>query len=294
MIRVNPSRMLNFLHTFSPQPILFTAGPFHIYWYGLIVVTGIIAAILVAVRLGRFYDFSSDLIFDLSFWLILGGLSGARLYDVILELPYYIDQPLAVFKVWQGGLAIHGAILGGLISLYLFSKKYKHNFWLLASLVVPGLALALSIGRWGNYFNQEIFGLPTSLPWGIPIDISHRPDAYMNFEYFHPTFLYESIGSFIIFIVLLLMHRYFIRSKATSYLPDSLRDSMRAGQLSAISFLFLYSLLRFLLEFIRLDRTPVVFGLRWPQWISLLIILISTGLIIYARIRPTLDKSKVT
>jgi phosphatidylglycerol:prolipoprotein diacylglycerol transferase len=274
--------MFTFLHTFNPQPILISLGPFHIYWYGLIVVTGIIAAILVAVRLGRFYDFSSDLIFDLSFWLIVGGLLGARLYDVLLELPYYIEQPLAVFKVWRGGLAIHGAILGGLLSLYLFSKKYKHNFWLLSSLVVPGLTLALSIGRWGNYFNQEIFGLPTSLPWGIPIDITHRPDAYMNFEYFHPTFLYESIGSFIIFVVLLLMHRYFIRSKATSY------------QLSTISFLMTYSLLRFSLEFIRLDRTPVVLGLRWPQWISFLIILISIGWLIYARIRPPLDKSKVT
>lgn len=254
--------MSNFLHTFNPSPILATIGPINIYWYGFFVVSGILSALTVSLYLAKLYNIKSDIIIDLAFWLIVGGLIGARVYEVFLELPYYLASPLSILKVWQGGLAIHGALIGGLISLWLFLKKYNHDFWQLAGVISLGLPLGQAIGRWGNYFNQELFGLPTNLPWGIPINPANRPWLYENYEYFHPTFLYESLGNFIIFLILLSINFYWIKkSKKTS-----------GFQLILFSYLFLYSCLRFALEFIRLDPTPIVFGLRFPQLASLVVI----------------------
>lgn len=262
--------MFTFLHAFHPQPILLSLGPINIRWYGLLVVLGMMAALFVAVRLAKFYGINAETIIDLGFWLIIFGLIGARFYDVILELPYYLKYPLAVFKVWQGGLAIHGAIFAGLITVYLFARKNNLNFWLTASIIAPGLALAMAIGRWGNYFNQELFGLPTNLPWGIPIDFVYRPTEYLSFQYFHPTFLYESIGNFLIFLILLLVHRQIIKKQGTDETPPVTRYV-----LCVMCFLILYSVLRFSLEFIKIDPTPIILGLRWPQAASLIIIIVS-------------------
>jgi len=250
--------MFNFLHTFHPSPILISLGPINIYWYGVSIVLGILSAIAVAIYLAKPYNLKPETIIDLAAWLIIGGLVGARLYDIGLEWQYYSAQPLDILKVWQGGLAIHGAIIGGLIALWLYAKKYQQNFWQLAAIVATSLPLAQAVGRWGNYFNQELFGYPANLPWGIPIDLIHRPFGYLNFEYFQPTFLYESLGNLIIFIILIFFH---FHKRATSY------------ELQVTSYLFMYSSLRFTTEFFRLDATPVIFGLRFPQLISLLIII---------------------
>lgn len=255
-----------FLHSFHPAPVLISFGPINIYWYGLFIVLGIILATLTTIRLAKYYGLNSEIIIDLLFWLVIAGLVGARLYDVLLELPYYLAHPLRVFFIWQGGLAIHGGLIAGATALWFYAKKRKLNFWLLGSLIVPGLALGQAIGRWGNYFNQEIFGRPTDLPWGIPIDFMNRPLAYINFQYFHPTFLYESLGNFIIFFILILGHIYLIKK----------RELNNFCFLFLVScYLLLYSLLRFFIEFIRLDATPCFFGWRWPQIVSLGIILAS-------------------
>ncbi|MDD4271632.1 MAG: prolipoprotein diacylglyceryl transferase [Patescibacteria group bacterium] len=256
--------MFNFLHTFNPSPILAAIGPIHIYWYGFFIVLGILAAIAIAIYLAKIYGLESETIIDLSVWLIVGGLIGARAYDIFLEWPYFSTHPLDVFKVWQGGLAIHGAIIGGLIALWLFAKKHHHNFWQLAGIAATTLPLAQAIGRWGNYFNQELFGYPTNLPWGIPIDMAHRPWQYMDYNYFHPAFLYESLGCLLIFIILIYLQR-----KVASY------------KLQVASYLFMYGVLRFAMEFIRLDATPVIFGLRFPQIVSLLIVFLSLGYFCY-------------
>ena len=250
--------MFNFLHTFHPSPILATIGLINIYWYGFFIVLGVLAALAVAIRLAKFYNLKSEIIIDLAVWLIIGGMIGARIYDVFLELPYFLANPLDIFKIWQGGLAIHGAIIGGALTLWLFAKKYQHNFWQLAAIAITSLPLAQAIGRWGNYFNQELFGLPTNLAWGIPIDLAHRPWQYFNYDYFHPTFLYESLGNLIIFIILIFFH---FHKRVTSY------------ELRVTSYLFMYSSLRFTTEFFRIDATPSAFGLRFPQIISLLIII---------------------
>jgi len=179
--------MINWLHNFNPQALLVSFGPFHIYWYGLFMVSGILIALGTSSILAKYYKIKADTLLDLAFWLIINGLIGARLYDVLLELSYYKSNPLDIFKIWQGGLAIHGAIIAGLITTYFFARKHKISLWTLSALIVPGLALAQAIGRWGNYFNQELFGLPTSLPWGIPISILNRPIAYLDYDYFQKT-----------------------------------------------------------------------------------------------------------
>ncbi len=261
-----------FLHHWLPSATLLSFGPITIHWYGLCLVLAIFAAILTTIYLGRRYQIDSDTIFNLSFWLIIGGLAGARLYDVILELPYYLNYPIRIFAIWQGGLAIHGAIIAGLIISWFFAKHHDISFFKLCSLLVPGLALGQAIGRWGNYFNQELFGLPTNLPWGIPISLANRPAMYISSTYFHPTFLYESLGCLIIFLVLLCLNLIAIKKKilsATFFIW------------STALYMVLYSVLRFSLEFIKIDITPVILGLRWPQLISLVIFFSSIFIIIY-------------
>lgn len=264
--------MINWLHTFLPQPILLHLGPINIHWYGLLIVLGIVAAMLVSFQLGkRYYQIAINDIFDLSFWLIIGGIIGARLYDDFLQLPYYIKHPAQILAVWNGGLAIHGAILAGLIIIFFFAKSKKISFFKITALLVPGLALGQAIGRFGNYFNQEIFGLPTNLPWGIPIAVLNRPADYVTFQYFQPTFLYESLGSLLIFIVL-----YFL----TTIFAKRQKLNMSAYIWLTAIYLILYSIVRFLLEFIRLDYAPMLWGLRFPQIMSLFIILASVIILI--------------
>lgn len=265
--------MINFLHQFSPQPLLFSWGGIEVYWYGFFIVTGIIGGLIVALILAHYHGVSRDTVFDLAFWLVIAGIVGARLYHVFLEFSYYLTHPLDIIKVWQGGLAIHGAIIAGIIVILIYVGKKNiflekkeaslKNFWLLTALITPALAMAQTIGRWGNYFNQELFGKPTDLSWGIPIDIMNRPIEFIGSEYFHPAFLYESLGSLIIFLILIGLHFYYLKKKKTSW------------ELITLSYIILYSLLRFSTEIIRIDPTPEFWGLRFPQIISIVIIVLA-------------------
>ena len=148
--------MFNFLHTFNPNPFLISFGPIHIYWYGMFIVLGILAALATTMKLAEYYSVKKEDLVDLAFYLIIAGIIGARVYEIFLDFSYYLKSPLDVFKIWNGGLAIHGAILGGVVILWFYSRRKKINFWLFSALAVPGLALAQAIGRWGNYFNQEL------------------------------------------------------------------------------------------------------------------------------------------
>ncbi|MFA6994805.1 MAG: prolipoprotein diacylglyceryl transferase [Patescibacteria group bacterium] len=262
--------MINLLHTFSPQAILFSFGPITVYWYGLLMVLGILVAFAVSSLLAKHYNLSSDTIFDLSFWLIVSGIIGARVYDDFLQLPYYIQHPWQSIEIWKGGLAIHGGIIAGILIVWWFARQKKIDFWKLTAVFTPGLVLAQAIGRWGNYFNQEIFGLPTNLPWGIPINLINRPPLYLNSPYFQPTFLYESLGCLLIGLFLLSLNIYAIKNHKLNHIFFIWSTSL---------YLILYSLLRFLLEFIRLDPAPEFLGLRWPQFISLIIIILTFSFI---------------
>ncbi len=254
--------MLNFLHNFQPNNVLISFGSVNVYWYGLFIVFGMLFGMVVILKLAGKYGISKDMLIDLIFWMIIGGVVGARIYDVLLNLSYYSNDPIQSLKIWQGGLAIHGAIIGGLVALYIFVSKYKLDFWLISSLIVPGAILGQAIGRWGNFFNQELFGKPTDLPWGIFISPPNRPIDYFNQPYYHPVFLYESMGSLMIFGILMLMHL--------------LRPKFRiTDKFITASYLALYSLLRFFTEYLRVDQTPIYFGLRLPQIVSIIFILLA-------------------
>lgn len=272
--------MISFLHNYQPDPIIFQIGPIVLRWYGFFIVLGISAALLISLRLAKRYRLQTDDVFDLAFYLIIGGIVGARIYDVLLQLPYYLDYPWRILQIWRGGLAIHGAIIAGLIIIYFFGQRKKIGFFKLTALVVPGLALGQAIGRWGNYFNQELFGLPTSLPWGIPISPFNRPVEYISTQYFHPTFLYESLTCLLLFFLLLYLTKKWIKDESGNG-EDEIKESgdIRPNKkqtayvwLTAV-YVISYSIIRFLLEFIRLDETPIFLGWRWPQIFSLILIL---------------------
>lgn len=250
--------ILFFLHSLKPNPIALSVGYLNIYWYGVILALAMVLSLLVFLYLGKKNNLKTDDILDLTIWLIIGGVIGARLYDVILELSYYSTKPLDIFKIWQGGLAIHGGIIGGVIVLIIFSKLKQLSVFKLMAVTLPALALGQAVGRWGNWFNQELFGRPTNLAWGIPIDFLKRPLGYENYNYFQPTFLYESILLLVISFILFVL----VKSKHTSY------------KIIIAVYLISYGLVRFSLEFIKIDATPMILNLRWPQIASLLMILV--------------------
>lgn len=263
--------MINFLHNFIPNPILLEAGFISLHWYGLFVVSGILATLLVTVELAKKFNISSDKVYNAGFYIIIFGLIGARVYSVFLDLPYYLQNPLHIFAVWQGGLAIHGGLIGAGLAIWLITKKSNSSFWTWADIAVPGAALGQAIGRWGNYFNQEIFGTPTDRSWGIPIDMANRPAQYLSSQYFHPTFLYESILNIINFVILLLLFKLLLNKDY----------KLKTGSgIIFLIYLINYSIIRFSMEFLRTDVMPEFFGLRVSALVSLVIIIGSLGVLI--------------
>ena len=245
--------MIAFLHSYHPDRIAVTIGGFTIYWYGLAYVLALLAGILLTRWLARKKNLDASWLIDLATILFIAGLIGARLWYVLaIEPRYFLTHPLAVFALWNGGLAIHGGIIGALIALWWWIRRHHCSFFDLTDLLAPALALGQAIGRWGNYFNQELFGRPTALSWGIPIDPPHRLSTFADAQYFHPTFLYESIGDLGIALILIFSFRRYGRPGRVTFL-----------------YLFLYAVLRFWIEFLRVDPTPTFAGLRLPQWVSL-------------------------
>jgi len=245
--------------------------------YGFFITLGIIIGAFVADRLNKKYRVSSIeyqiSVFDILPWVLIPGIIGARLYHVIDYWSYYSKTPIEIFKIWNGGMGIYGGLIGGIVGLILFSKTLNLSISQSLSLLdlsAIALPIAQSIGRLGNYFNQELFGLPTNLPWGIYISMDKRPMGFMNYEYFHPLFFYESIGCLIIFIVLL----GFLSCSFRSGIENDSRS--RSGKTGTVFFLylFLYSLLRFFLEFLRI-RSWTIGQIRVNQLVSAIFILIS-------------------
>ena len=256
-----------FLHNYNPDPIIFSFGFIQIYWYGFFISVGILTGLVIVLKLAEKYKISKDKIFNLGIYLIISGLLGARIYSVILDFRFYLKYPIDVFKIWQGGLAIHGAIIGGVIAGYIYAKKQKLNFYLITDIVAVAVALGQAIGRWGNYFNQEVFGKPTNLPWGIPIEKINRPDVYQSAQYFHPAFLYESILNLINFLILLFLHKKRLNSGKHSKIFAN-------GNIFLI-YLLNYSLIRFAMEFIRVDETLMILNFRLPQLLSAMLFILS-------------------
>jgi phosphatidylglycerol---prolipoprotein diacylglyceryl transferase len=223
-----------------PSPILFEAGPFALRYYGLFIALGIALGTWIAARELNRRGYDGTLALDALYFVVPLGFIGARLYHVITDYELYADDPFPrVFEVWNGGLGIYGAVIGGFVGLLIFARVRGVNPLILADVAAPGLALAQAVGRWGNYFNQELFGRPSDLPWAIEISPENRPPGFRDVETFHPTFLYESMWDVLVAFVLLFVARRFARS-------------LKNGDI-ALLYVSLYSLGRFFVEALRID-----------------------------------------
>jgi phosphatidylglycerol:prolipoprotein diacylglycerol transferase len=275
----------------SPGPLLFQLGPFSLRWYGLLIAIAVLLGLLLATRLGRQRGIEPALIADLLPILVLAAVVGARLYYVIFEWRQYQLNWLDALAVWRGGIAIHGALIGGTIAVILYCRWRRIAFWNLLDVLVPSVALGQAIGRWGNFFNSEAFGLPTELPWKLTIPFANRPVEFLDQTTFHPTFLYESLWNLGVVALLLLLFRR--ASQGNLQLP--------AGALSCV-YLLSYSTGRLWIEGLRIDPlclagTPPFCegGLRMAQLVSLVLIGVGgLGLYwLYGRRRPLPDPSGV-
>lgn len=263
----------------SPGPILVRIGPLTVRWYGLLIATAVLIGVSLSQYLAKRRNVNPELLSDLSIWLVIGAIPAARLYYVLFEWAEYAQRPEKIIAIWEGGIAIHGAIIGGTLAALIFAKLKRVSFWQLADLVAPSLILGQAIGRWGNFFNSEAFGSPTNLPWKLYIPPERRPSALENFEYFHPTFLYESLWDLMVFALLL---NLFFRG-----VSGKLR--LKVGTLIMV-YLTAYSMGRFWIEGLRTDSL-MLGPLRIAQVVSLAGILLGlAGLAwLYLRKRPLPD-----
>ncbi len=241
----------------SPGPTLIELGPLTIRWYGLLIASAVLIGVSLSQYLAKRRHVNPDLLGDLAIWLVIAAIPCARLYYVLFEWEQYAQRPDQIIAIWNGGIAIHGAILGGILASIIFSRIQKVSVWLLADLVVPSLILGQAIGRWGNFFNSEAFGDPTNLPWKLYIPPERRPPDFLDSEYFHPTFLYESMWNLMVFGILM-----------TLFFRDlNKRPHLKVGTL-ALVYMVAYSLGRVWIEGLRTDSL-MVGPLRMAQIVSL-------------------------
>lgn len=259
-------------------------GPLYLRFYGLILVTGAFVAAYLASLEAKRRGYNPDQVWDGMFWVLVGGIVGARLWHIFTPPPSMVEQglttatylnltnvthltvplinqtipiPLAL-AVWEGGLGIPGAVAGGMLAMYFYTRSLKVSFAEWADFVAPAVALGQAIGRWGNFVNQELYGQPTTLPWGITID------AFPG-QKFHPLFLYESIGNLLICLALL-------------YIGRRYAERLKTGDLFFF-YLLMYPALRFFLEFIRLDSAQIL-KLNANQTLMAVVFMVALGLLL--------------
>ena len=255
----------------------FYVGPLKIYYYGIIIMCGVLAGIWVSIKETERRGLDSEYIWDMVPWLLLSGIIGARLWHVLtpsksmgVGANYYFSHPIEIINIRQGGLGIPGAVIGGFIALLVYSKKKGLNFLTWTDIIAPGLTLAQAIGRWGNFINQELYGPPSNLPWAIFIDPAHRLPGYEDFSHFHPMFLYESLWNLLNFFLLIVISR-------------KLKSKLIPGDVFSI-YLIVYSIGRFLLEFIRLD-TSYVGGVNANQITMVVVAVCSVSAMVFRHVK---------
>ena len=244
----------------APDLPYITLLNFPIDYYGIVLAFAIFIGLVVSDRIAIWKYFMYGIVPRVASTVIIGGIIGARLYYCLLNFNLYINNPIEILALREGGLSIHGALIGGVIVLYFQAKKYHVRLLKLCDIFSFGLPIAQAIGRWGNFFNSEAFGLPCNLPWKLYIKQCYRPDKYFSQDYFHPTFLYESILDIIIFLVLYIF-----------ILPKH-KDNV--GVITAV-YLLLYSTVRLFIEGIRVDCVKYICGIPFPQIVSVIIIITS-------------------
>jgi prolipoprotein diacylglyceryl transferase len=241
----------------SPSFNRIEIGPLDIHVYGILMGIAVATAFLVTVR--RYDRFGGDreLAERASIWAIVLGFAGARLAYVSTHLDRFEGDWLGVFRLWEGGIALFGGLTFGTIAAIVVLRRHGGDVPMFADAIAVGLPAAQAIGRWGNYFNQELFGTPTGLPWGLEIEPARRPAEYLDAETFHPTFLYESVWNVGIIVTLLVLER---------------RVNLKRGTLFLL-YAFGYAVIRFLTELIRTDTTFRFLGLSRNGWVSVAVMI---------------------
>ncbi|HDE3409947.1 TPA: prolipoprotein diacylglyceryl transferase [Staphylococcus aureus] len=251
------------------DPVAFNLGPLSVRWYGIIIAVGILLGYFVAQRALVKAGLHKDTLVDIIFYSALFGFIAARTYFVIFQWPYYAENPGEIIKIWHGGIAIHGGLIGGFIAGVIVCKVKNLNPFQIGDIVAPSIILAQGIGRWGNFMNHEAHGGPVSRAF---LEQLHLPNfiienMYINGQYYHPTFLYESIWDVAGFIILV-----------------NIRKHLKLGE-TFFLYLTWYSIGRFFIEGLRTDSLMLTSNIRVAQLVSILLILISISLIVYRRIK---------
>jgi prolipoprotein diacylglyceryl transferase len=238
-----------------PSPADGNLGPFHMY--GIILAVGTLVGVFIAEQRWRRRGYPKDGIYDIAFWVVIWGVIGARLYHVVTDYELFEHDAWRAFQIWRGGLGIWGAVIGGAIAVVVITYRRKLPTLVVMDCMAPGIVLAQAIGRWGNYFNQELFGKPTTLPWALEIAPQHRPAGYLQYATFQPTFLYESLACLAIFGILLLVEH---------------RARLKFGQTFAL-YVALYTFARFFFENMRIDPAHEIAGMRLNAWVAIVVCL---------------------
>ena len=258
----------------SPSSAVWQLGPIPIRAYALCILAGILVAIWVGNRRWIARGGAPGVVGDIAVWAVPFGIVGARLYHVATDWESYFGpgaDPVDALKIWQGGLGVWGAIAMGALGGWIGAKRRGIPLPPLADALAPGIVLAQAIGRFGNWFNQELFGRPTDLPWGLEIDPEFRPDRYADVETFHPTFLYEALWCVAVALILVWADRRF---------------RMGHGRVFAL-YVALYTLGRSYIETLRVDPAREVLGLRLNVWTSVVLFAAAViYIVVSARMRP--------
>ena len=285
----------------SPGDTFLNLGFLTIRWYGLLISISVVIGLFISKKLAKSRNINPQYISDILPSLIISSIIGARAYYVIFEWRQYsgnnfftsfdlfnnVIQIPSFLAIWQGGIAIHGGLIGGFLCILFFCKSKNIHLKTFIDILIPSIILGQSIGRWGNFFNNEAFGIPTDLPWKLFIPIQNRPIEFINYQFFHPTFIYESLWNFLIFVFLI-----------TIFYQQNNKNSVRPGFISCL-YLIGYSFGRFWIEGLRID--PLCIGgippfcdggLRMAQFIS--IFLFSSGLIgiFFLRLKSYKNKTR--
>lgn len=238
----------------SPAQNVLELGPLTIHFYGILIAIGVIVAIIVSKKRYERFGGSGEFFESVAIWAIVIGFLGARAGYVLTHTHRFEGRPWAVFFIWEGGLALYGGLFFGALTVIYLVNKRGGDLFSFGDATAIGIPLAQAIGRWGNYFNQELFGTPSDLPWAVMIDPAHRPAGYEQFETFHPTFLYESVWNALILVPVILWLE---------------RGGKLAKGASFGVYIAMYSFIRFSMELLRTDTSFRLFGLSRNGWISI-------------------------